>query len=101
MHGITRSVCPVFWSFHTVQEVLTQAYWSDLPFPPSVDHVLSEPSTITHPSLTALHGMAHRFTELFKPFRHDKTVIHEGVTGAEDIKKTEQEYTEELNKKRS
>ena len=47
----------------------------------------------------ALHGMAHSFTELCKPFHHDKTVTHEGVTGAEDIKKREQEYTEELNKK--
>ena len=47
----------------------------------------------------ALHGMAHSFTELCKPLRHDKAVIHEGVTEAEEIKKREQEYTEQLNKK--
>ena len=76
-----------------------QVHRSDLPFPPPVDHVLSELSTMTRPSSMALHGMAHSFTELCKPLRHDKTVIHEGVTEAEEIKKREQEYTEELYKK--
>ena len=33
-------------------------------------HVLSELSTMTHPSWVALHGMAHSFIEL------DKAVIH-------------------------
>ena len=45
-----------------------QEYWSGLPFPSPVDHVLSELSTLTCPSWVALHGMAHSFTEL------DKTV---------------------------
>ena len=31
------------------------------------------------PSWVALHGMAHNVTELCKPLRHDKAVIHEGV----------------------
>ena len=35
-----------------------------------VKHILSELSTMTHPSWVALHGMAHSFTEL------DKTVVH-------------------------
>ena len=35
-----------------------QEYWSGLPFPSPVDHILSELSTITHPSWVALHGMA-------------------------------------------
>ena len=38
-------------------------------FPSPVDHVLSELSTMTHPSWVALHAMAHSFTEL------DKAVI--------------------------
>ena len=44
-------------------------YWSGFPFAPPVHHVLSELSTVTHPSW---------FTELSKPFCHDKEVIHEG-----------------------
>ena len=53
----------VFLPFHTVHGVL-KAFLSPL------DHVLSELSTITHPSWVALYGMAHSFIEL------DKTVIH-------------------------
>ena len=41
-----------------------QEYWSGLPFPSPVDHVLSELSTMTH------QGMGHSFIEL------DKAVIH-------------------------
>ena len=47
-----------------------QEYWSGLPFPSPVDHILSEFSTMTHTSWVALHGMAHSFTEL------DKAVVH-------------------------
>ena len=47
-----------------------QEYWSDLPFSSPVDRVLSELSTMTHPSWQALHSMAHSFTEL------DKAVVH-------------------------
>ena len=49
---------------------LRQEYWSDLPFPSTVDHILSELSTITRPSWVALHGMAHSSTEW------DKAVVH-------------------------
>ena len=45
-----------------------QEYWSGLPFPSPVDHVLSELSTMTHPSWVALHGMAHSFIVLDKPW---------------------------------
>ena len=55
-----------------------QEYWSDLPFPPPMDHILSELSTMTHPSWVALQGMAHSFMELYKPLYH-KAVIHEGI----------------------
>ena len=38
-----------------------QKYWSGLPFPSLVDHVLSELSTRTRPSWVSLYGMAHSF----------------------------------------
>ena len=47
-----------------------QEYWSGLPFPSSVDQILSELSAMTRPSWVALHGMAHSFIEL------DKAVVH-------------------------
>ena len=36
-------------------------YWSGLPFPSPVDHILSELFTMTHPSWMALNSMAHNF----------------------------------------
>ena len=56
-----------------------QLYWGGLPFAPPVDHVLSELSTMTHPSWVALHIIARSFTELRKPLCHDMEVIHEGI----------------------
>ena len=57
-------------------------------FPPPVDHILSEFSTMTCPSWVALHSMAHSFSELCKPLCHDKSVINEGEMNAlETIKK--------------
>ena len=47
-----------------------QECWSGLSFPSPVDHVLSEPTTMTHLSWVALHSMAHGFIEL------DKVVFH-------------------------
>ena len=47
-----------------------QEYWSGLPFPSPVNHVLSETSTMTCLSWVALEGMAHSFIDL------DKAVIH-------------------------
>ena len=47
-----------------------QEYWSGLPFPSPVDHILSEFSTMTHPSWVALHGMAHSFFQLDKAVGH-------------------------------
>ena len=41
-------------------------YWSGLPVPSPVDHILTELSTMTCPSWVALHGMAHSFIELDK-----------------------------------
>ena len=47
-----------------------QEYWSGLPFPSPVDHILSELYIMTHLSWVALHGMDHSFIEL------DKAVVH-------------------------
>ena len=54
-----------------------QVYWGGLPFPPPVDHVVSELFTMIHPYLVALHGMAHSFIKLQKLLRHDKVAILE------------------------
>ena len=52
-------------------ELSRQEYWSGLPFPSPMDHVLSELFfTMTGPSWTALYGMAHSFNEL------EKAVVH-------------------------
>ena len=71
-------LCHIFLPFHTFHGVLTQEYWSGLPFPPLVDHILSELSTMTHLSWVALHGMSLSFIELQKPLFHNYTVIPEG-----------------------
>ena len=47
-----------------------QEYWSGLPFPSPVDHILSDLSTMTLPSWLARHSMPHSFIEL------DKAVVH-------------------------
>ena len=47
-----------------------QEYWSGLPFPSAVDHILSELSTMIRPSWLALHNKDHSFIEL------DKAVVH-------------------------
>ena len=47
-----------------------QEHLSGLPFPSPVDHILSELSTMTHPSWVALQDMVHSFIEL------DKAVVH-------------------------
>ena len=47
-----------------------QEYRSGLPFPPPVEHILSELSTMTRLSWVALQSMAHSFIEL------DKAVVH-------------------------
>ena len=67
-----------FCFFILLMGFLWQEYWSGLPFPPLVDHILSELFTMTCLSWVTLHGMAHRFSELCKPLCHNKTVIHEG-----------------------
>ena len=62
--------CHIFCLFILFMGFSRQECWSALPFSSLVDHILSELSTITHPSWVALLDMAHSFIEL------DKTVIH-------------------------
>ena len=53
-----------------------QEYWSGLPFPSPVNHILLELYTMTHPSWMTLHGMAHSFIELGKAMVHVIILIH-------------------------
>ena len=57
--------CPIFLPFHTVHGVLKARILKWI-LPSPVDHVLSELSTMTHPSWVAQQGMAHSFIELDK-----------------------------------
>ena len=66
-----------FWPFIQFMRFSWPLYWSSLPFPSPVDHILSELSAMTHPSWVALHSMTHSFVEIYKPLCHDKAVIHE------------------------
>jgi len=69
-----------FSSFIQFMRFSWQVYCG-LPFPPPVDHVLSELSAVTHPSLVALHGTAHSFTELHLVTQlHHVTELHDEVT---------------------
>ena len=62
-----------------------QVYWGGLPFPPPVDHVLSELSAVTYPSWVALCTMAYSFIELYKPLLHNKAVTHEGESVSHSV----------------
>ena len=75
--GLLIFRCQFFFFCHCVQFMgfSWQVYLSGLPFPPLVDHILSELSTMACLSLVALHGMAHSFIELHKPLCH-KAVNH-------------------------
>ena len=62
--------CHIFCPFILFMGFSRKEYWSGLPLPFPVDHVLSELSTMMHPSCVALHGTGHSFIEL------DKAVVH-------------------------
>ena len=67
--------CHIFCFFILFMGFWRQEYWSGLPFPSSVDLILSELSTMTRPSWLALHGMAHSFLELDKAVGHVISLI--------------------------
>ena len=71
----TYLVSYLFCLFILFIEFLKQEYWSGLPFPSPVDHVLSELSTLTLPSWVALQSMAHSFIELEKAVVHVISVV--------------------------
>ena len=52
-----------------------QEYWSGLPSPSPVDHVLSELSTMIRLSWVVLHGMTHSFIELDDAVAHVISLI--------------------------
>ena len=62
-------------SFCLFLPIMGQKYWSGLPFPYPVDHVLSELSTMTCVSWVTLHGNAHSFIELCKAVAHVISLI--------------------------
>ena len=64
------NACYVLALFTLFMGFSRQEYLRGLPFPSPVDHILSELSTVTHPSWVALQGMAHSFIDL------DKTMVY-------------------------
>ena len=57
------TLCTVAGQVPLSMEFSKQEYWSGLPFPSPVDHILSELSTMTRPSWVALNSMAHSFVK--------------------------------------
>ena len=76
MRGSSSSII-TFCLFILVMGFWWQEYWSCLPLPLQVVHILSELSTMTFPSWLALHSMARGFIDLCKPLHQDKAVTHE------------------------
>ena len=67
--------CRIFLPLHTVHGVLKATVLKWLAIPSPVDHVLSELSTMTHPSWVARHHMAHRVIELGKVVVHAVSLV--------------------------
>ena len=57
-------------SFYTVHDVLIASILGGLSFPPPVDHILSELSTMPRPFWMALYDMSHNFIQLCKPLHY-------------------------------
>ena len=64
----------LFFLFILFSGFSRQEYWSGLPLSPPVDHILSELFTMICLFWLTPHGMAHSFTELRKPFHHDRSL---------------------------
>ena len=65
-----------FWLFILFMGFWRQEYWSGLPFPSPVDHILSELSTMPRLSWVALCSLDHSFIELDKAMVHVISLIH-------------------------
>ena len=68
--GSSSFIILLFCLFMLFMGFSRQEYWSGLPFPSPVDHILSDLSTMTRPSWVALHGTAHSYIELRKAVVH-------------------------------
>ena len=66
---------PSFCLFILFMGFSRQGYWSGLPFPSPVGHILSDLSTMTRLSWVVLHDMAHGFIELNKAVVHVISLI--------------------------
>ena len=73
---IFNIVYVIFYLLIQFMRFSQQVYRRALSFPPPVDHILSELSTMT--CWVTLHGMTHSFIEFCKPLCHNKAVILEG-----------------------
>ena len=69
-------------AFYTVHEVLTTSTLGWFAIPSSSGSRLVRTLCYDPSVLDALHGMAHSFNELHKPFHHDKAVILDSITDA-------------------
>ena len=67
-----------------------QEYWSDLPFPSPVDHIVSDLSTMTHLSWVAPHGMALHGTALHSTarLRQEMARLNVDILGISELKWT-------------
>ena len=68
--GTHLSVSYLFAFFLQLMGFPQQEYWSGLPLPPAVDHLLSELFTMTCLFWVTLHEKAHSLTELCPPLHH-------------------------------
>ena len=67
--------CPSFCLFILFLGFSRQEYWSGLPFPSPVDHILSELSTKTHLPWVTLLSMTDSFIEFNKAVIHGISLI--------------------------
>ena len=65
-----------------------QEHWCGLPFPPPVDHILSELFTVMPSSWVTLHGLMPSLSYT-SPFCHHKAVFHDGVNLVNSLKCTQ------------
>ena len=75
--GVSSSIDISFCIFILFMRFSKQEHWSGLPFPPLVDYIFSELSSMTYPLWVTLHIMAYSFIELHKPLCHNKAVFYE------------------------